>query len=199
MVADSGQVIIPGDPTQSPLLERITDDDEDLRMPPAEQGSALQPDQVAMIREWIQQGAIAPDEPVPPAPNQHWAFSTDRPSRATSDHFEIAIFQSYRSFGWRAKRAEKGLRTPGRSTSCDPDSSSLSRLDRVATDTANNLTISGPGRESSMNCLRVLIMASDGRGTGWTFGGTRIGMASGRNFASAKSTCGTGAIGSLIP
>ncbi len=70
---DSGHAIVPGDPDKSLLLERVTAED-DQRMPPSDQGSALLPDQVALLRQWIRQGASAPDEPTPPSPIEHWAF-----------------------------------------------------------------------------------------------------------------------------
>nr|WP_161501161.1 PSD1 and planctomycete cytochrome C domain-containing protein [Rhodopirellula sp. SM50] len=68
-----GGALNPGDPDGSELLARITAD-EDERMPPAEDGAALQPDQIELLRRWIQQGARAPEETPPPAPTEHWAF-----------------------------------------------------------------------------------------------------------------------------
>ena len=71
---DSGQVIVPRDASASLLLQRITSDDALERMPPADQGAALTPDQIALIRQWIESGAEAPQEEAPPAPQDHWAF-----------------------------------------------------------------------------------------------------------------------------
>nr|WP_286177244.1 PSD1 and planctomycete cytochrome C domain-containing protein [Rhodopirellula sp. JC639] len=68
-----GDVVVPGDPDASELLTRITADAGE-RMPPPEDGAPLQPDQIELLRRWIDQGAKAPDETLPPAPNQHWAF-----------------------------------------------------------------------------------------------------------------------------
>lgn len=66
-------VIAPGDPDASELLIRIRAEGDE-RMPPPEDGAALLPDQIELIERWIQQGANAPDENPPAAPDQHWAF-----------------------------------------------------------------------------------------------------------------------------
>lgn len=56
---DSGPVIEPGDAVENPLFERITSDDPTTAMPP--KGDRLNPDQVALLRSWIDQGAKWPD------------------------------------------------------------------------------------------------------------------------------------------
>ena len=60
------QAIVPGKPTESTLLERVTlEKDADGRMPPLEAGHSLTPAQIATLKTWIEQGAeYAP----------HWAF-----------------------------------------------------------------------------------------------------------------------------
>ncbi|MFK7817960.1 MAG: DUF1549 domain-containing protein, partial [Planctomycetaceae bacterium] len=68
-----GEVIAPGSPSDSEILSRITAGNES-RMPPPEDGSALKPDEINLLRNWIKQGAMAPDEPTPAAPTEHWAF-----------------------------------------------------------------------------------------------------------------------------
>jgi hypothetical protein len=47
----------PGDPNGSDLYEAITDDDEDDRMPPADQFPTLSAEEINLIRTWILQGA----------------------------------------------------------------------------------------------------------------------------------------------
>ncbi|HSQ57381.1 MAG TPA: DUF1549 domain-containing protein, partial [Gemmata sp.] len=70
-----GEVVIPGDPEQSPLIEMIAaNGNERPRMPPEGAGEPLSGKDVATIREWIKNGAKAPDEPVPPDPKLHWAY-----------------------------------------------------------------------------------------------------------------------------
>lgn len=70
---ESGPVLTPGKAGDSLILERVTAE-EFLRMPPADEGSALKPNEIALLRRWIEQGAIAPDEEPPQAPAEHWAF-----------------------------------------------------------------------------------------------------------------------------
>jgi mono/diheme cytochrome c family protein len=61
---DSGvTAVVPGDAAASELLARITSDDPDLQMPP--EGQRLSADEVAMIRQWIDEGATW---------QKHWAF-----------------------------------------------------------------------------------------------------------------------------
>ena len=70
---DSGPAIVAEDIGSSVLMERITSDDEDLRMPP--EGHRLTSEQIDFIVEWIQQGAAAPEDEKPQTdPAQHWAF-----------------------------------------------------------------------------------------------------------------------------
>jgi hypothetical protein len=66
-VADRGgyQVIVPGNPDDSLLLDRVTSDDEDERMPPAGVGKSLSPRDVEILRAWIAQGAEY---------QPHWSF-----------------------------------------------------------------------------------------------------------------------------
>ncbi|MBP61942.1 MAG: hypothetical protein CMJ62_10515 [Planctomycetaceae bacterium] len=77
---DSGVVLEPGDADASSLLERVTDTDSDQRMPPEGDGTPLNSEQVETIRTWINEGAIAPEEPIPSHPGEHWAYQkTVRP------------------------------------------------------------------------------------------------------------------------
>ncbi|MBC8350627.1 MAG: DUF1553 domain-containing protein [Planctomycetes bacterium] len=70
---DSGAAILPGDAAASVLLERVSSSDEGERMPP--EGEPLKPDQIAALRGWIVQEAIAPeDEQAERDPREHWAF-----------------------------------------------------------------------------------------------------------------------------
>lgn len=64
--ADSGEhPIVPGDPESSEVYLRLTSDDEDVRMPPADSRKSLTPEEIQLVRTWIEQGA---------AWQQHWAF-----------------------------------------------------------------------------------------------------------------------------
>ena len=57
--------ILPGDSTASPLIQRISSNDPDERMPPPENGAPLSGAEIAMLKVWINQGASY---------ERHWAF-----------------------------------------------------------------------------------------------------------------------------
>ncbi len=63
-------VIVAGKPEASELIARITSTDTEYRMPPADHGPALAPEKIALLREWIRQGATWQD---------HWAFVAPKP------------------------------------------------------------------------------------------------------------------------
>ena len=64
---DGHALIVPGKPQESLIFQRMTESDADLRMPPADSGKKLSPDDIEKIRAWIAAGA-------PWA--SHWAFQT---------------------------------------------------------------------------------------------------------------------------
>ncbi len=82
---DSGPAIIPGKPDDSPLVQRIESKDEKKVMPPPESHKTLQPEQVALLRQWVAEGAeyaehwafVAPVRP--PVPGSGGAASPKRP------------------------------------------------------------------------------------------------------------------------
>ncbi|MEX2168306.1 MAG: PSD1 and planctomycete cytochrome C domain-containing protein [Pirellulales bacterium] len=64
--ADSGEEpLVPGDAAESEVIKRITSGDETLRMPPADSGKTLTPEQIEKLRVWIDSGAEY---------KLHWAF-----------------------------------------------------------------------------------------------------------------------------
>ena len=87
------RVIVPGDPESSGLYQRVTSDEDSQRMPPPDtEGNPLQPQEILILKNWIQQGA-------PYA--SHWSFTVltrpDLPSINTNswpvnpiDHFVLA-------------------------------------------------------------------------------------------------------------
>ncbi|WLD12968.1 PSD1 and planctomycete cytochrome C domain-containing protein [Planctellipticum variicoloris] len=83
--ADGAPVVKPGLPDKSPLLDRLTAELADGRMPP--EGHPLAPEEIAAIRAWIAAGAPSPDREEPEQdPRQHWAFQTVvRPAVPTLD------------------------------------------------------------------------------------------------------------------
>ena len=54
---DGGHAIVPGDSRASVLLERVSSEDEDVRMPPPDAGERLKPTQIKLLERWIEQGA----------------------------------------------------------------------------------------------------------------------------------------------
>jgi len=62
---ESGKAIVPGDAGKSLILERIQHSDPDELMPPPEKKERLKPEQVALIKRWIEEGAEW---------GKHWAF-----------------------------------------------------------------------------------------------------------------------------
>lgn len=54
---DTGIAVIPGDSTKSPLVQYISHQVEDMEMPPVGKGDPLTSEQIALIRDWIDQGA----------------------------------------------------------------------------------------------------------------------------------------------
>jgi hypothetical protein len=81
---DSGPTIEPGRSGESLLIERVTAREAE-RMPPESEGVGLNPEEVALLRAWIDQGAKAPREPVPEDPRRHWAYQTLRRPTFSSD------------------------------------------------------------------------------------------------------------------
>jgi hypothetical protein len=60
-----GRAIVPGNSKKSELIARITDQDPSVRMPPAKINKHLTPEQIELLRQWIDQGAEW---------HEHWAF-----------------------------------------------------------------------------------------------------------------------------
>jgi len=72
---DSGAAVIPGTASESLLFQRVAADDSTERMPPEGEGERLNPEQLALVRAWIEHGTKAPaDEPIPTSPSEHWAY-----------------------------------------------------------------------------------------------------------------------------
>ncbi len=63
--ADGTTVVVPRKPEESELLLRITSDDPEAVMPPPKAGKPLPPAQAALVRRWIEQGAVW---------KGHWSF-----------------------------------------------------------------------------------------------------------------------------
>lgn len=93
-------VVVPGDPSQSELVRRITADDPDTRMPPGHSPKPLAEKQIEVLTRWIQEGA---------AWRAHWAYGAPKrppvpkpPSDSANDSHPIDSFLA-------AKLLEAGL------------------------------------------------------------------------------------------
>ncbi len=70
---DGHKAIVPGNVKQSELFTRITSADADLKMPPEESGKKLKPEEIALLKRWIEEGAVWQD---------HWSFVPPQKSKA---------------------------------------------------------------------------------------------------------------------
>jgi hypothetical protein len=78
---ESGTAVVPGNPSRSLLITAIGYANEDLQMPPKDEGGKLNADVVADLTKWVEMGAPAPASKPPVAPahdmegaKKHWAF-----------------------------------------------------------------------------------------------------------------------------
>ncbi len=87
--------VVPGSPDDSELMIRVTSEDPDERMPPADSNLSLSAGEIETLRRWIEQGAnwnshwafVVPDEtPVPEVADKHWPVNE-------IDHFILARLQ----------------------------------------------------------------------------------------------------------
>jgi len=104
---DGDFVIKPGQPQASLLVQRISSDDEDLVMPPADSDRHLTDREKETLRKWVEQGAVW---------RRHWAFETpirpqpakspdDKWSRGDIDRF---LLDRMKAKGWKhSPRATK--------------------------------------------------------------------------------------------
>ncbi|HJP00622.1 MAG TPA: PSD1 and planctomycete cytochrome C domain-containing protein [Planctomycetota bacterium] len=66
------KILLPGDPQGSELIYRLLSDDPDERMPPAETEKHLDPEEIALLERWIEQGAGF---------QGHWSFEGVQPPK----------------------------------------------------------------------------------------------------------------------
>ena len=99
-------VILPGKPEQSELIKRIESTDPDDVMPPPKQHKTIPPAQVALLKEWIKQGAVW---------GRHWSYEpVARPSvpkngEANPVDAFLAERQKQEGLKWSAEAAKHVL------------------------------------------------------------------------------------------
>jgi hypothetical protein len=72
---NEGPAIVPGRSADSNVILHVTASNGARRMPPSSEGEGLTAKQVALLRAWIDQGAVGPADEKPEAdPKNHWAF-----------------------------------------------------------------------------------------------------------------------------
>ncbi|MDP6557981.1 MAG: PSD1 and planctomycete cytochrome C domain-containing protein [Pirellulaceae bacterium] len=82
---EGGPAIVPGDPSTSLLIRAVKYEDEELQMPPSDEGGKLSVRQVDDLSAWIRQGAFDPRtgddvaRSVDETAKNHWAFQPISP------------------------------------------------------------------------------------------------------------------------
>lgn len=73
-------ILVPGDPAASALIDRIESTDPAEVMPPPSMKKSLTPEQIRLLRRWIEEGA---------AYQKHWAYEPPKPPSLASDSSAI--------------------------------------------------------------------------------------------------------------
>ncbi len=108
----SGPRIVPGDAEASSLYQRISGIGEGVQMP---MGGQLQDEEIAAIREWIEQGASWPtDGGTDSSLDIHWAF--EPPERPTVPETDADWSESPIDWFVQARMADAGLEPSARAS-----------------------------------------------------------------------------------
>jgi hypothetical protein len=110
--------LVPGDPVESELFFLVTSDDDDERMPPQEHGKALSEQQIASLRQWIEEGGEY---------DRHWSYKRiERPATPVIESPGFTLRNPVDHFAARRLLAEGLTQSP------EADRTALAR--RVALD-----------------------------------------------------------------
>ncbi len=110
--------LVPGDPMESELFFLVTSDDDYERMPPREQGKALSEQQIASLRQWIEEGGEY---------DRHWSYKRiERPATPVIESPGFMLRNPVDHFAARRLLAEGLTQSP------EADRTALAR--RVALD-----------------------------------------------------------------
>ncbi|MCH2203721.1 MAG: DUF1553 domain-containing protein [Fuerstiella sp.] len=88
---EAGPAIVPGDPSSSLLVRAVSWRDQDLKMPPEEAGGKLSDKDIAVLTEWIRNGAVDPRTgediltDIDANSQTHWAFQPLNPPQIPDD------------------------------------------------------------------------------------------------------------------
>jgi mono/diheme cytochrome c family protein len=113
----AGMPFVAGDLEASSAIERILSDDPDLRMPPGDEAKRMPPEEVAILKQWVAQGA---------AWESHWSF-------VPPHHPDIAVVEDP---DWNATDIDRLLYPPMRAAGLNPSAQAdpATRFRRVALD-----------------------------------------------------------------
>ena len=108
----SGAAIVAGDTSKGLLLEAVRYRNDDLLMPPPDEGGRLSPEKVAVLEEWVRMGAPDPRDGGPASPldmdlaRRHWALQpVERPAVPSSGDPRVSPIDAF----VQATQAERGL------------------------------------------------------------------------------------------
>jgi mono/diheme cytochrome c family protein len=110
-------VLAPGKPAESKLLERLLTGDASKRMPPPKSKKTLTPQQIAVVRKWIEAGAVY---------RAHWAYVA--PSRPA--------LPAVKDFRWSRNAIDRFIlaRLEAEGLSPSPEADKVTLLRRVTLD-----------------------------------------------------------------
>jgi len=81
---DQGPAVVPGKSAASRLMHAVTGAEGMSPMPPEESGERLSAEEIELLRRWIDEGAVTPEEAPLPDPRAHWSFQqVQRPALPT--------------------------------------------------------------------------------------------------------------------
>ncbi|MDP6443210.1 MAG: c-type cytochrome domain-containing protein, partial [Pirellulaceae bacterium] len=69
----SGSALVAGQPDNSLIVDALRARDGVTKMPP-DGSAAVKASDIALIEQWIREGARAENEPIPDDPREHWAY-----------------------------------------------------------------------------------------------------------------------------
>ena len=92
---DAGTSVVPGKPAESDLLYRLTTGDQEEVMPPPETEKFLKPEEITLIRKWIEQGAEW---------EGHWSYEIPQKAKVPDGRHPVDYFIADRRLG------EEGLK-----------------------------------------------------------------------------------------
>ncbi len=95
---DSGPAVLARNSGESLLVDAVTTGTQVSRMP--QEGEPLKPDEVAVLKGWIDQGASYPsEEKIPADPARHWAFVPPRRPAVPVHRADLATVAATASVG----------------------------------------------------------------------------------------------------